>query len=142
MGRTDLDGRVVSMQMLFVIDTVSLDKSVLPTFRGSFLPPFPESNKLKMKGSCRKKKLYLSSDVNVTDLELGPTVACCENCTVRSASIRLSKRATVDSRRLWFKVAGWLVGWLLACLISYLAEYFWKRDVCIHPYVSTKEQEF
>lgn len=70
LGRAGVDGRVMLLKMPFVIDAVSLEGSVLPTFRGSFLPPPPEFNNLKMKGSCREKKLYLSSDVNITDLGL------------------------------------------------------------------------
>jgi len=39
LGKAGVDGRVMLLEMPFVIDAVSLDRSVPPTFRRSFLPP-------------------------------------------------------------------------------------------------------
>ena len=53
LGKPVLDGSVMLLKMPFVIDTVSLDRSV-QTFRRSLLPSSSESDKLKTKRSCRK----------------------------------------------------------------------------------------
>lgn len=53
-----------------------------------------------------------------------------------------SKLAAVDQEDCGL---GWLADWLIclvSCLISSLAGCFWKRNVCIRKYISTKEKEF
>ena len=54
LGKAGVDGKVMLLKMPSVIDAVSLDISLPPAFRRSFLPPSSESDKLKRRDIFEK----------------------------------------------------------------------------------------